>query len=300
MPDSKELAVQFLRYMEFERGCSRNTVSAYRGDMNQYLEYTSRRKLDLLTITANDLSDYLWDLKQRGLTASSIHRKIACVTHFHRFLIVEGVTTNDPTESLNRPRLRRKLPSVLSIDEVDRLLAHVPGRKYNDLRNKAMLELMYAAGLRVSETTSVRLQDLDLRGRSVRVLGKGGKERVVPIGSRCVAAIRAYLAVRTAMLSGPPALEHRDVVFLSRLRRPLSRGEFWNQLRGYVRAAGITKRVSPHVLRHSFATHLLKNGADLRAVQEMLGHADIATTQIYTHVDRDQLKSAYKRFHPRA
>ncbi len=290
---------QFLKFLQFEKGLSKNTILAYRNDLIQYLSFIEKRGLNINNVTSNDISDFLWELKNNNLKSSSIYRKTSCIVQFHKFLIVEDVTHNDPIELLTRPKLYHKLPTVLTVEEVDKLLNFIPQKKVNDIRNKAMLELMYAAGLRVSEVINLKLEDLNLESRFIRIKGKGGKERIVPIGEKCVQAIKEWLNLRNKKFAKKLSLENRNYVFISKLARPISRVEFWSQMKNYVRQVGIQKNVSPHTLRHSFATHMLKYGADLRIVQELLGHSDISTTQIYTQVDRQQLKSVHKKYHPR-
>jgi integrase/recombinase XerD len=240
---------------------------------------------------------YLLGLREAGLSPRSVARHLAAIRQFHRFLVREGHSTDDPTAHLESPRPWRRLPTVLSSEEVERLLALRVATTPQALRNHALLEVLYASGLRVSELVGLRLADLDLSVGVVRILGKGDKERLVPLGEVAVASLRAYLA------RGRPRLEKRlacPYVFLGRHGRGLTRQTFWQLLKRYVGAAGITKRVTPHTLRHSFATHLLERGADLRSVQLMLGHADIGTTQIYTHLSRAHLKAIYDKHHPRA
>lgn len=290
---------QFLRYIQFEKGLSKNTVVAYRNDLYQYFNFLNTIKKQVETITAEDISDFLWKLKQNNLKSSSIYRKTSCIIQFHKFLIIEGITKNDPVEFLNRPKLYRKLPEVLSVEEVDKILNYIPAKKFNDIRNRAIIELIYAAGLRVSEAVMLKFENLNLESHFVRVRGKGGKERIVPIGKKSVSAIKNWLKVRQHKFSKKILPQNDGYIFLSKLGKPISRVGFWEQLKSYVKQIGITKDVSPHTLRHSFATHMLKYGADLRVVQELLGHSDISTTQIYTHVDKEHLKSVHKKFHPR-
>jgi len=220
------------------------------------------------------------------------------VTQFHKFLVSENITTNNPVEGMMRPKLQRKLPTVLTVDEVDKLLSFQP-KKFNDIRNKAMIEVLYATGLRVSELVNLTFEQLDLENRYIRVIGKGGKERIVLLNKKSVDALKEWIKIRDKKFSGKISAEYDKFVFLSKLGKPISRIDFWEQLKNYVRNAGISKNVSPHTLRHSFATHMLKYGADLRVVQELLGHSDISTTQIYTQVDRQHLKELHKKYHPR-
>ncbi len=293
------LVEQFLRYVQFEKGLSKNTISAYKNDLQQYFMFLHSISKKIENVTAEDISDFLWKLKQKNLKSSSIYRKTACIVQFHKFLIIEDITKNDPVEFLSRPKLYRKLPQVLSVEEVDKILNYIPAKKFSDIRNRAIIELIYAAGLRVSEVVGLKFEDLNLESQFVKVRGKGGKERIVPIGKKSVSAIKDWLKVRQQKFSTKILPDNDVYIFLSKLGRPISRIGFWQELKSYVKNAGIIKEVSPHTLRHSFATHMLKYGADLRVVQELLGHSDIATTQIYTHVDKEHLKSVHKKFHPR-
>lgn len=296
---SDELIERFLEFIKFEKGLSQNTVSAYKRDLSQYLEFIRKINKDIHTITSQDITEFLWQLKERNLKTNSIYRKSSCIAQFHKFLIAEEITKNNPIESVSRPKLQRKLPQVLSYEEVEKLLNFVPKKKFNDIRNKAMLEVLYATGMRVSELVNLKFNQLDIANKYIRVVGKGSKERIVLLNPKSIHALKEWLAIRERKFSNKIASEYKEYVFLSKLGRPISRVDFWEQLKNYVRQAGITKNVSPHTLRHSFATHMLKYGADLRVVQELLGHADISTTQIYTHIDKQHLKEIHKKYHPR-
>jgi integrase/recombinase XerD len=288
---------RFLEHLVVERGLAQNSLEAYRRDLTRYGRYLQGRQRQVTTLDRAEVPRYLLGLREAGLSPRSVARHLAAIRQFHRFLVREGHSTDDPTAHLESPRPWRRLPTVLSSEEVERLLALRVATTPQALRNHAMLEVLYASGLRVSELVGLRLADLDLSVGVVRILGKGDKERLVPLGEVAVASLRAYLA------RGRPRLEKRlacPYVFLGRHGRGLTRQTFWQLLKRYVGAAGITKRVTPHTLRHSFATHLLERGADLRSVQLMLGHADIGTTQIYTHLSRAHLKAIYDKHHPRA
>jgi integrase/recombinase XerD len=238
----------------------------------------------------------VYHLKDLGLAPSSIRRSVSAIHTYFKFLLGEGLVPADPSERLNTPKKWRTLPEVLSVDEVERLLAAISLDEPLVFRDRAMLELAYGAGLRVSEWIGIEVKEVLLEDAIIRVFGKGSKERLVPIGRSAIGAVGLYLReLRPRLERG----EGKGKLFLNARGKPLSRMGAWQILRKYVELAGITKHVSPHTLRHSFATHLLEGGADLRAVQEMLGHADIATTQIYTHVDREYLRSVHKQFHPR-
>ncbi len=288
---------RFLEHLVVERGLAQNSLEAYQRDLTRYGSYLQGRQQQVTTLDRAEVPRYLLGLREAGLSPRSVARHLAAIRQFHRFLVREGHSTDDPTAHLESPRPWRRLPTVLSSEEVERLLALRVATTPQALRNHAMLEVLYASGLRVSELVGLRLADLDLSVGVVRILGKGDKERLVPLGEVAVASLRAYLA------HGRPRLEKRlacPYVFLGRHGRGLTRQTFWQLLKRYVGAAGITKRVTPHTLRHSFATHLLERGADLRSVQLMLGHADIGTTQIYTHLSRAHLKAIYDKHHPRA
>jgi integrase/recombinase XerD len=284
----------FSVYLRAERGLSPNTLAAYGADLKGYLTFLSTLSVAPDKVETRHLSDFLWRRRKDGLKPASLYRLAESLRQFHRFLHREGRSSQDPTENMSSPRTGERLPKVLSIEDVTRLLAHPGDGRDADVRFKAMLELLYAAGLRVSELVNLEEGQLDLEMGLVRAFGKGGKERLVPVNSRALSAIRAYLAMKRA--KNPVATKH---LFTGPSGKPLTRVAFWYQIKKWAAAAGVFKSLSPHVLRHSFATHLLAGGADLRSVQEMLGHADIATTQIYTHVDRSQLKKAHKKFHPR-
>jgi len=289
---------EFIKFLQFEKGLSENTISAYKNDLKQYFSFLKKINKTIHNVSSEDITEFLWQLKQQNLKSNSIYRKSSCVTQFHKFLISENITTNNPVEGMMRPKLQRKLPMVLTVEEVDKLLSFKP-KKFNDIRNKAMIEVLYATGLRVSELVNLTFDQLDLKNRFIRVIGKGGKERIVLLNKKSVDALKEWIKLRDKKFAGKINKEYEKFVFLSKLGRPISRIDFWEQLKNYVKQAGIQKNVSPHTLRHSFATHMLKYGADLRVVQELLGHSDISTTQIYTQVDRQHLKELHKKYHPR-
>jgi integrase/recombinase XerD len=283
--------------LHLERGSAAQTQDAYTRDLVRLFVFARAAGVSTPDgLTTRLLRDHLFALRDAGLAPASIARALSAVRTYFAILLAEGVVTVDPSERLDAPRRGRSLPGVLSVDAVQRLLAAPSLDDPLCFRDRAMLELAYSAGLRVSEWIGIGLTDLMLDHGLVRVLGKGGKERVVPIGRSAVGAVALYLRELR------PRLERGDGkgrLFLNARGRPLSRMGAWGILRKHVEAAGITEAVTPHTLRHSFATHLLEGGADLRAVQEMLGHADISTTQIYTHVDREYLRSVHQQFHPR-
>ena len=280
-----------------EEGASPRTIEAYRRDVLRCAAFMREHGIvKAAEITPASLREFVYHLKDLGLAGTSIRRNISALRTWFRIMLAEGLVTHDPTERLDTPARFRTLPEVLSVEDVLKLLA-APGLDQRlAFRDRAMLELAYGAGLRVSEWIGLALKDVLLEEGLVRVLGKGNKERLVPIGRSAIGAVAVYVReLRPVLERG----EGKGILFLNGQGKPLTRMGAWKILRKYVTMAGIEKPVSPHTLRHSFATHLLEGGADLRAVQEMLGHADIATTQIYTHVDREYLRSVHRQFHPR-
>jgi integrase/recombinase XerD len=288
---------RFGDYLTLEQGLAAMTLEAYGRDMQRLVEYvTVKGARSPLDITSRLLRDFVYHLKDLGLASSSIRRNISAIRTYFKFLLSDGVVVRDPSERLETPRRGRTLPDVLSVEEVTRLIAAPTLDDPLVFRDRAMLELAYGAGLRVSEWISIGVRDVLMEDKLVRVFGKGSKERLVPIGRSAIGAVATYIR------ESRPRLEKgagKGALFLNSRGEPLSRMGAWKILRKYVERCGIAKEVSPHTLRHSFATHLLEGGADLRAVQEMLGHADISTTQIYTHVDREYLRKVHKQFHPR-
>jgi integrase/recombinase XerD len=291
------LLARFTDYVALEQGLSPRTQEAYERDLQRFAEYAESRGVAAPPdITARMLREYVYHLKDLGLSPASIRRNVSAVRTYFRFLVGDGLVVRDPSERLETPRRWRSLPEVLSVEEVQRLLASPTLDDALVFRDRALLELAYGAGLRVSEWITLGVRDLLLDQGLVRVFGKGSKERLVPIGRSAIGAAAIYLReLRPRLEKG----EGKGVLFLNARGRPLTRMGAWKILRGHVERAGITRHVSPHTLRHSFATHLLEGGADLRAVQEMLGHVDIATTQIYTHVDREYLRQVHRSYHPR-
>ncbi|WP_096270517.1 site-specific tyrosine recombinase XerD [Paucisalibacillus globulus] len=288
----------FFHYLQVERGLSDNTLISYKRDLNRYTEKMTKEKHSTWNeIHRVDIINFLYQLRDEGKSAATIARTISSIRQFHHFLLREEIVNHDATLHIETPKKERKLPDTLSVEEVDKLL-NINGTTPLDIRNKAMLELMYATGLRVSELVSLKTDDLHLTMGFVRCFGKGSKERIVPLGDVAEKAVENYLQYSRQNL----LKKNRDerVLFLNQHGRPMTRQGFWKILKKLTTNAHITKDITPHTLRHSFATHLLENGADLRAVQEMLGHSDISTTQIYTHVTKTRLKDMYKSFHPRA
>jgi integrase/recombinase XerD len=297
-----ELTLDFLAYLELERGLSRNTLEAYRNDLQQYGQFLAGRGLDPLAVAPSDLAAFVSELavgrEGRGPVApATLQRKIACLRSFYRHLRREQVIDHDPTAELRPPRSRGRLPNVLSRDEVQRLLAQPHGSTLAALRDRALLETMYACGLRASEAIGLELSELDLEAGILHAHGKGSKERIVPIGSKAIESLRAYLERARPRLVG---LRDEPRVFVNLRGGGLSRQGLYKIVQQHARSAGLEHRMSPHTLRHTFATHLLAGGCDLRSLQEMLGHADIGTTQIYTHLSNDRLRDVYFDAHPRA
>ncbi|HLR80036.1 MAG TPA: site-specific tyrosine recombinase XerD [Bacillota bacterium] len=289
----------FIHYLQIERGLSDNTLKAYHRDLTNYCQYIEKvaEKKTWEAVYRSDIIGFLYGLKEDGKSAATLARTISSVRLFHQFLVREGFVQHDASLHIETPKKERKLPDVLSMKEIDKLLniqTNTPLR----MRNKAMLELIYATGLRVTELISLKVSDLHLTMGFVRCFGKGSKERIVPLGHVAKDALEMYLQKSRPILA--KRRKDESVLFLNQHGRPLSRQGFWKILKSTAREVNITKNITPHTLRHSFATHLLENGADLRAVQEMLGHADISTTQIYTHVTRTRLKDMYESYHPRA
>jgi integrase/recombinase XerD len=289
--DNQQWIDRYIQYLQIEKGVARNTLEAYRHDLAMYLEHLGGTAL--LDVKSAQVSGFIKFLYQRSLKPRSAARAVAAVRGLHRFLILERATTENPTATVEAPKWWKPLPHVLSMEEVDRLLSAPDVSTASGLRDKAMLEVIYATGLRVSELVGLRMDGLNLENGFVRCVGKGDKERVVPLGIPAIEAVTAYLR------SGRPRVAS-ELVFISDRGRPLPRGNFEATVRHYAQQVEIKKKLTPHVLRHSFATHLLERGADLRAVQMMLGHTNISTTEIYTHVMRERLKAVYKMFHPRA
>lgn len=275
---------------------ARNTTLAYISDLEQFLSYLEGRGQDPLKILRSDLEDYLWELKsKKGLEASSLFRKIEALRSFYFFQAAERRVDVNPATELRSPRRPARLPEVLTTEEVGRLLAAPAGVSYEALRVRVMLELLYATGMRVSELLALKAEYVNLQDGWVRVLGKGSKERLIPVHERALALLKQFLQTRQRRF--PHAVDAE--IFLSRRGRRLSRVQFWRDLQVLAKRAGLEGRVHPHVLRHTFATHLLQGGADLRSLQEMLGHSSLSTTQIYTHLEKSGLKDSHRRYHPR-
>lgn len=289
----------FLRHLTIERGLSRNTVTSYRSDLTALALFLNEKGMNSWREPDREnLLDFLDFLRDNGMETTSIARHLAAMRMFYRYLCSEKLVENDPTKLMDTPKLWRVLPDHLSIDEVDALLNIYPEKgDALELRNRTLLHLLYATGVRVSELTSLRLMDVDFENSMIRVTGKGSKERLVPVAPGVLKLLIRY--IRTARQELIYLVPGTPLLFVSRRSRKLNRERVWAIIKDAAFAAGISKNIHPHTLRHSFASHLLANGADLRVIQEMLGHADIGTTEIYTHVDRGRLASLHHKFHPR-
>ena len=290
----------FLIHVRVEKGLSENTLSAYRRDLLKFEEFTKRRKLTLEAVTRDELVDFLAGLYRQKLESRTVARQLATLRNFFRFAQVQELIPEDPSINLDSPKIRRHLPGYLRLEEVEKLLEQPDAKTPTGLRDKAMLEVLYSTGLRVSELTGLGVSDLDSKVGCVRCIGKGDKERIVPVGKKALGVVDKYLREGRPELLAQAKTAGSRALFVNRRGVALSRVGVWKILSAYGRRAGLRVALTPHMLRHSFATHLLERGADLRSVQLMLGHADISTTQIYTHVVEERLKQIYKAHHPRA
>jgi integrase/recombinase XerD len=288
---------QFLHYLTVEKGLSDNTIEAYHHDVGRFLGHLKKKEIqDVSRVGRVNLRAFLAGLRRQGLSTRSIARNQAALRTFFRFLLLEGILESNPAEDLESPKTDRNLPEILTLKEVEELLEQPDLRTPLGIRDRAMLETLYATGIRVSELIQLSIHQVNLEGGYALIYGKGGKERIVPLGSEAIQWITHYVqGVRTERLTG----KESPALFLGRSGKGMSRQRFWKALKDYGRKAGIRKRMTPHLLRHSFASHLLERGADLRSVQMLLGHADISTTQIYTHVTGERLKKVHKKYHPR-
>jgi len=293
----KELIEDFISYLSVERGLADNTLLAYRRDLNKYTLILGKKGIHApQQIKRDNLTEYIYSLKKEGLSTNSICRSLAAIKMFHRFLLRENLAREDPSHLVETPKKWKTVPDVLSQGEIEAIIKASEAKGWQPVRDKAILELFYASGMRVSELVQLKLENVNLEIGYVRCVGKGRKERIIPIGKKAKEAIQRYVHEVRSLLGKKSMSSH---LFLSRLGKPLSRQSVWKLIKLYARKAKIKKTIKPHTLRHSFATHLLEHGADLRSVQEMLGHSDISTTQIYTHVDRERLRTIHKQFHPR-
>ncbi len=297
MADLRFALQDYLHYLKVERQLADNTIVSYRRDLTAYVGWLAGHHTEPERIDQQRILDYLHRLKEEGKSARTLSRHISSIRSFHQFLLRDQVMKTDPTVHLELPKLEKKLPRVLSVKEIDRVITAAGTDTLQNKRDTAILELLYGTGMRVSELIGMDTEDLNVTMGFARVFGKGSKERIIPLGSTAVKACTSYLeAVRPEFVSGTAT----DALFVNSRGGRLTRQSIWSLLKDVSERAGLSRKLTPHMLRHSFATHLVENGADLRAVQEMLGHADISTTQIYTHVSRTRLKDVYSQFHPRA
>lgn len=293
----KELLDEFINYLSVERGLSKNTITSYKTDLVSFLNYLESKGFNNLEkIKRDHITSYLLHLKDKGLSGNSVSRALVAIKMFYRFLMQEHFIKDNVAGILESPKLIRPLPNVLNLSEVEKLLAAPDPRDWLGIRDKAALELLYATGMRVSEMVDLPTSTINLDMGFIKCKGKGDKERIVPIGSHAKSSISRYLEKTRPLLLKNRSDNH---LFLTRLGKRVSRQSFWKMIKKYAKKARIKKEITPHTLRHSFATHLLEHGADLRVVQEMLGHSDIATTQVYTHINKERLKSIHRQFHPR-
>ncbi len=289
---------EYLTVLRFEKNLSDNTIQSYEFDLRKLVDFLKKNGIyDLNDVTAETIIEYFNEQKEKGIDVATVARYMSSIKSFWNYLEVSNYVTNNPTEKLYSVKKSRKLPSVLSFEEIEKIMQTVKTDSILGIRDRAILELFYSSGLRVSELINLKISDLFFDEEVIRVIGKGSKERIVPIGQSAIFWVNEYLR------SSRPALEKKsksqNIVFLNRQGTKLSRMSIWKIFRFYTQEAGITKEIHPHTFRHSFATHLIERGADLRAVQEMLGHSDISTTQIYTHIDRDYIKQVHRDHHPR-
>ncbi|MFQ5901115.1 MAG: site-specific tyrosine recombinase XerD [Thermodesulfobacteriota bacterium] len=291
-----DLLDRYLNHISVERGLSPNTLEAYARDLDRYFSFMEEKDRDPLTADSQDISSFLIDQNKRGLKVRSYTRSLIALRAFYKFLLKEGLADSSPATKVDIPKFWNRLPGVLSLDDVEMLLNVPDLEKPLGMRDKTMFEVLYATGLRVSELVSLKVRDVNLQVGYLTTIGKGSKERIVPLGESAIDWIREYIeTTRTIILKGRTSF----YLFLNYTGRKMTRQGFWKIIKNSALKAGIDKKITPHILRHSFATHLLERGADLRSLQIMLGHSDISTTQIYTHVNADRLKNMHKQFHPR-
>ncbi|MDD3987379.1 MAG: site-specific tyrosine recombinase XerD [Candidatus Omnitrophica bacterium] len=293
----KELIDTFLNYLSIERGLSNNTIISYREDLNNYLTFIENKNIDSLSkISKDNITGFMLAQRDKGIAPNSVARRLAAIRMFHRFLARERILKNDPSTLVDSPKLWKRVPDALTLNEVEALIAQPNVHNSQGTRDRAILETLYATGMRVSEAVNLKKDNVNLDIGFLRCIGKGDKERIIPLGKKAIASISRYIKE-----SRPKFLKDKasEFLFVSRSGKKISRQSFWKIIKKYAKLARIKKPIKPHTLRHSFATHLLEHGADLRSVQEMLGHSDISTTQIYTHVNKDRLKSVHRQFHPR-
>jgi len=293
----KELIDTFLNYLSIERGLANNTIISYREDLNNYLTFIEKKKIDSLSkISKDNITNFMLEQRDKGIAPNSVARRLAAIRMFHRFLARERILKDDPSTLIDSPKLWKRVPDTLTVNEVEALIAQPNVHDTRGIRDRAILETLYATGMRVSEAVNLKKDNINLDIGFLRCIGKGNKERIIPLGKKAIASVNRYLKA-----SRPKFLKNKEseFLFVNRSGKKISRQSFWKIIKKYAKLARIKKPIKPHTLRHSFATHLLEHGADLRSVQEMLGHSDISTTQIYTHINKDRLKSIHRQFHPR-
>lgn len=293
----QELIEAFLNYLSVERGLAKNTIVSYREDLTIYAKYINEKaKKEIIKASRHEITNFMLSQKDSGLSSTTIARRLAAIKMFYRFLVRERMTQEDPTSLIDSPKLWKTIPETLSINEIESMLAVPNIRKKQGIRDLAILETFYATGMRVSEIVNLQLNDINAEVGFVRCIGKGSKERIIPLGKKAIESLNRYIQKsRQSFLKKKSS----EALFVSKIGKKISRQSLWKLVKFYAEEAGIKKIIKPHILRHSFATHLLEHGADLRSVQEMLGHSNISTTQIYTHVNKDRLKSIHKMYHPR-
>lgn len=292
-----DLVEEFINYLAVERGLAQNTLLAYRRDLLKYCALLKKSGIShQKEVTKKHVTQFMFKEKDLGMAVNSICRELAAIKMFHKFLVRENLAQTDPTTLVETPRTWKKIPIFLTLSEIEDIIKAARGKKWQPVRDRAILEVFYASGLRVSELVNLKIDSVNLESGYIRCIGKGQKERIIPIGRRAQEAVKEYCAFSRPKLAREDSTTH---LFLSRLGKKISRQSIWKIIKLYARKANIKKEIKPHTFRHSFATHLLEYGADLRSVQEMLGHSDISTTQIYTHLDRERLKKVHKEFHPR-
>jgi integrase/recombinase XerD len=293
----EQLLDQFLHYLIVEKGLSKNTIDAYSHGLNRFLDYLRKKGIqEIASVSKFDVRGFLLVLKKQGLSTKTVLRNLVAIRTLFQFLIREGILATNPIEELESPKIAKTLPEILTLKEVEQLLEQPNLQTPIAIRDRAMLEVLYATGMRVSELTQLPMNQVNLEGGYVLVFGKGSKERIIPLGSEAMKWVALYLKAARERLA---KRKESPFLFINRSGRGMSRQQFWKNIKAYGRRAGIQKRITPHLLRHSFASHLLEGGADLRSVQMMLGHVDISTTQIYTHVTGERLKKIHQRYHPR-
>lgn len=296
--DISPLIDQYLNYLKVEKGLARNSISSYSIDLSQFSEFAFENELeDVQNIKRSDIKNFISELSSLGISRSSLARKVIAVRNFFKYMIIENIIVQNPFIDIETPKIDKKLPDILTMQEIDLLMDGCDTNTKEGSRDRAMLEILYGSGLRASELINLKMDSINLNAGFIQTMGKGSKQRVIPLGDKGIQFVKRYIEkYRESFLRG----KESQYLFLTRFSKPMTRQHLWSSLKKYATLTGITKPLTPHTLRHSFATHLLEGGADLRSVQSMLGHSDISTTQIYTHVSIKHLKDIHKKFHPRA